>query len=150
MFERKPFILHVKLSSFGEIIFIGVHLKPENVYDEFRYLRTVIDELKTTSSIILLGDFNADCSYLNNAKKNELRKTYFNAFQWLIDDHTETNLSQSCSYDRIIVSSGTSQWKKINWKLKTNGTFPFVKKFKLTKQSALQISDHYPVEVDIY
>jgi deoxyribonuclease-1-like protein len=149
MFERQPFILHIKFSSFGQIIFVGVHLKPDNVYNEFRYLRTVIDELKTTSSIILLGDFNADCSYLNNAKKKEIRQTYFNEFQWLIDDKTETNLLQSCSYDRILVSSGGNQWKKINWKFKTNGTFPFDKKFKLTKQSALQISDHYPVEVDL-
>ena len=77
MFERKPFILHMKLSSFGQIVFIGVHLKPENVYNEFRYLRTVIDELKTTSSIVLLGDFNADCSYLNNAKEKRTTKKLF-------------------------------------------------------------------------
>ncbi|CAF2458095.1 unnamed protein product [Rotaria sp. Silwood2] len=150
MFERQPFILHIELSSFGKIIFIGAHLKPDSVYEEFRHLRTVIEQLKETSSIILLGDFNADCSYLNNAKKKEMRNTYFNEFQWLIDDRTETNLLESCSYDRIIVSSGINQWKKINWKPKTNGTFQFDKKFKLTKQLALQISDHYPVEVDIY
>ncbi|UJR23850.1 hypothetical protein I4U23_026825 [Adineta vaga] len=150
VFERAPFILHLKLASFGEMIFIGVHLKPENVYKEFCALRTVIDELKTTSSIVLFGDFNADCSYLNNAKKKELRRSYFNEFQWLIDDRTETNLVQSCSYDRILVSSGTGGWKKVNWKGKSNGTFAFDKKFKLTKESALQISDHYPVEVDIY
>ncbi|CAF1441078.1 unnamed protein product [Adineta steineri] len=151
MFERPPFILHIKLSSFGQIIFIGVHLKPDNVYNEFRFLRTVIDEFKEqSSSIILLGDFNADCSYLNNAKKKEIRTSYFNEFQWLIDDRTETNLLQSCSYDRILVSSGINHWKKVNWKAKTNGTFEFDKKFKLTKQLALQISDHYPIEVDIY
>ena len=149
-FERPPFILHIKLSSFGQIIFVGVHLKPENVYNEFRSLRTVIDEFKDKSSLILLGDFNADCSYLSNAKKKDLRKNYFEEFQWLIDDQTETNLLQSCSYDRIIVSSGLNQWKKINWKAKTNGTFPFDKKFHLDKQTALKISDHYPVEVEIY
>ncbi|CAF0764404.1 unnamed protein product [Rotaria sordida] len=150
MFERQPFILHIELSSFGKIIFIGTHLKPDSVYDEFRHLRTVIDQLKEKSSIILLGDFNADCSYLNNVKKKEMRNTYFSEFQWLIDDRTETNLLESCSYDRIIVSSGINQWKKVNWKPKTNGTFQFDKKFKLTKKLALQISDHYPVEVDIY
>jgi len=150
LFERSPFILHIKLLSFGEIIFLGVHLKPDNVYNEFRYLRTVINEFKEKSSIILFGDFNADCSYLNNAKKKEIKKSYFNEFQWLIDDRTETNLLQSCSYDRIIVSTGENQWKKINWKSKTNGTFAFDKIFHLTKQIALQISDHYPVEVEIY
>ncbi len=150
MFERPPFILHIKLSSFGQILFIGVHFKPENVYNEFRYLRTMINEFKEKSSLILLGDFNADCSYLNNAKKKDIRKNYFDEFQWLIDDRTETNLLQSCSYDRIIVSTGLNQWKKINWKANTNGTFAFDKKFHLTKQSALQISDHYPIEVEIY
>lgn len=148
-FERPPFILRIQLSS-GPITFIGAHLKPDSVYNEFRALRTVIDELKEKSSIILLGDFNADCSYLNNAKKKEIRNTYFKEFQWLIDDRTETNLLESCSYDRIIVSSGVNPWKKVNWKANTNGTFQFDKKFKLTKQSALHVSDHYPVEVDIY
>jgi deoxyribonuclease-1-like protein len=150
MFERSPFILQIKLSSFGQILFIGVHLKPENVYNEFRYLRTIIDEFKEKSSLILLGDFNADCSYLNNAKKKDLKTNYFEEFHWLIDDQTETNLLQTCSYDRILVSSGLNQWKKINWKTNTNGTFAFDKKFHLTKQSALKISDHYPVEVEIY
>jgi deoxyribonuclease-1-like protein len=150
MFERQPFILHIKLSSSEQVIFIGVHLKPTNVYNEFRYLRTVIDEIKEKCSIILFGDFNADCSYLNNAKKKEIQKSYFNEFQWLIDDRTETNLLESCSYDRILVSSGINKWKKVNWVSKTNGTFQFDKKFKLTKQVALQISDHYPVEVDLY
>lgn len=149
MFERQPFILHVESGSTGKITFIGAHLKPDSVYDEFRHLRTVIDELKEQSSIILMGDFNADCSYLSNAKKKELRKIYFNEFQWLIDDRTETNLLESCSYDRIIVSSGVNRWKKVSWKLNTNNTFPFDKNFKLTKQVALQISDHYPVEVDL-
>ncbi|CAF1112129.1 unnamed protein product [Adineta ricciae] len=150
VFERPPFILQIKLASFGPITFIGVHLKPDNVYEEFCALRTVVNELRTTSSVVLFGDFNADCAYLNNAKKKELRKSYFNEFQWLIDDRTETNLLQSCSYDRILVSEGTGPWKKVNWKAKTNGTFEFDKKFKLTKQLALQISDHFPVEVDIY
>ena len=151
IFERAPFLLHVKLPSFGTIIFIGVHLKPENVYEEFRALRTVIDQLKDEkSSIILLGDFNADCSYLNNVKKKELRNQYFQDFQWLIDDRTETNLLQSCSYDRILVSSGLNQRKKINSKPNTNRTYPFDRIFHLDKKQALQISDHYPVEVDIY
>lgn len=149
-FERPPFILHIKFSSFGPMIFVGVHLKPENVYNEFRALRTVIDQFKERSSLVLLGDFNADCSYLNNAKKKLLRENQFHGFQWLIDDRTETNLVQSCSYDRIIVSTGLNQWKKINWKPKTNGTFAFDQKFHLTKQNAQQISDHYPVEVEIY
>lgn len=149
-FERAPFILHIKLASFGEIIFIGVHLKPTNVYNEFLLLHQVINEFKKRTSMILLGDFNADCSYLNNQKKNDLKKNYFSDFQWLIDDHIETNLLQSCSYDRILVTSDENSGKKINWKPKTIGVFPFDKKFHLTKENALQVSDHYPVEVDIY
>lgn len=149
-FERPPFILHIKLSSFGPIILVGVHLKPENVEKEFRALRTVIDQFKDQSSVIVLGDFNADCSYLNNKKKNDLRQNVFQDFQWLIDDKTETNLLQSCSYDRILVSNGLSQRKKINWKANSNNTFPFDKTFHLTKEAAWNISDHYPVEVDIY
>ena len=149
LFERPPFILHVNVSSMGEIHFVGVHFKPENVFNEFRYLRTVIDELKSTSPLVLLGDFNADCSYLSNAKKKEVRTTLFNDFQWLIDDRTETNLRESCSYDRILISSGKDPKKRISWKAKSNRTFPFDKHFHLSKQMALQISDHYPVEVDL-
>lgn len=147
LFERSPFILHVKLSkrSSRPTIFIGVHLKPDAVYEEFRHLRTVIDELPPKSSVVLLGDFNADCSYLNNVKKKELRKSYFQDFHWLIDDRTETNLLESCSYDRILVSAGKTG---LTWKSNSNGTFPFDKHFRLSKEAALQVSDHYPVEVE--
>lgn len=145
-FERKPFILHLKVfPSKQTMIFIGVHLRPDHVFEEFRSLRTIVDQLKEKGSIVLLGDFNADCSYLNNAKKKQIRTTVFNDFIWLIDDRTETNLLESCSYDRILISSGTISWKK-----NSNGTYPFDKKFKLSKKAALQISDHYPVEVDLY
>lgn len=149
-FERSPYILHTKLShSTGSTIFVGVHLRPDNVYDEFRQLKTVIQEFKEGSSIVLLGDFNADCSYLNNAKKKELKTVHFNDFNWLIDDRTETNVLQSCSYDRILVSSGLGRWKKISWKEKSNNTFPFDKHLKLSKDEALQVSDHYPVEFEL-
>jgi deoxyribonuclease-1-like protein len=150
-FERAPFILHVKLfSSKKPMVFIGVHLKPDRVYEEFRCLRGVVDELQSTSSVMLLGDFNADCSYLNKAKRKELRDIHFNDFDWLIDDRTETNLVESCSYDRILISARGTSTKKVSWKMKSNRTFTFDKVLKLSKQSALKISDHYPVEVELY
>ena len=150
MFERQPFILHTKLFSYKEVIFVGVHLKPNKVYQKFRYLRTVVDQFKDNVGIVVLGDFNADCSYLSGRKKRKVRKYYFKEFQWLIADQTETNLLQSCAYDRILVSSGKSRWKKVNWKLKSNQTFLYDEKFKLDKELASKISDHYPVEAIIY
>jgi deoxyribonuclease-1-like protein len=66
-------------------------------------------------NVVLLGDFNGDCSY---ASYNELVQLPISTenFTWLIPDNADTTVGDSrCAYDRI-VSTGdldgrlTGQW----------------------------------------
>ena len=52
-----------------------------------------------TNSGVLLGDFNADCQYLSNARYSRLKLVTDSRFTWLIDEDTTTG-STVCAYDR--------------------------------------------------
>lgn len=52
--------------------------------------------------VMLLGDFNADCSYLTKKNREKLQLITDKNLHWLIADKTDTTVkaSTSCSYDR--------------------------------------------------
>lgn len=51
---------------------------------------------------MLLGDFNADCSYLPKKRRRDVRLITDSNLHWLIADDTDTTVRQStsCAYDR--------------------------------------------------
>ena len=51
---------------------------------------------------IMMGDFNADCSYIGQRTYNSLKITQQDGFQWLIDPTTKTNVLETCSYDKSV------------------------------------------------
>ena len=54
-----------------------------------------------TSNSIIMGDFNADCSYLSETKFNKLDLVKDQQFLWLIDGKQDTTTrDSSCAYDR--------------------------------------------------
>ena len=57
-----------------------------------------------TTNGVLLGDFNADCQYLSNARYNRLNLVTDPRFTWLIDEDTTTG-STVCAYDRLVYVS---------------------------------------------
>ena len=57
--------------------------------------------LLRTNNGILLGDFNADCQYLSNARYRQLRLVTDSRFTWLLDNDTTTG-NTVCAYDRLI------------------------------------------------
>ena len=64
------------------------------VYEE------AVDEF-LTFNIILLGDMNADCSYISNSVHSELNFTTDSRFLWLIDKLQDTTVADThCAYDR--------------------------------------------------
>ena len=64
----------------------------------------VNDAMETTvgsSNIMLMGDFNADCSYVSNSKKEQLVLRTKAKYHWLIGDDADTTTSATdCAYDR--------------------------------------------------
>lgn len=51
--------------------------------------------------IVLLGDFNAGCSYVTSSKWQQIRLFTDTSFQWLIPSDADTTVSDTnCPYDR--------------------------------------------------
>ena len=54
-----------------------------------------------TGNGIILGDLNADCSYLSRTRYNQLDLVLDTRFMWLIDSSVDTTTKSSdCAYDR--------------------------------------------------
>ena len=50
---------------------------------------------------MLMGDFNADCSYVTSSQWSSIRLRTSSTFQWLIPDSADTTAtSTNCAYDR--------------------------------------------------
>jgi deoxyribonuclease-1-like protein len=138
IFERPPFIAAFKFQN-NQIIFIQIHVKPDNAEKEIAALEEVISDLRMQypgeEDIIILGDLNADCTYYNNDKHDDLAD-----YNWIItDDMDTTTKSTNCAYDRIIVS------QKLNDNIKYSGVDRFDIIYTLNQTETQDVSDHYPV-----
>ncbi|XP_041836300.1 deoxyribonuclease gamma-like [Melanotaenia boesemani] len=149
-FAREPFILRFSCPTtvVKDLILIPVHTKPKDAQKELDELYDVVQHVRKkwkTDNIMLLGDFNADGRYLSQKKKESIR-IYSAAFHWLIDDDVDTTASNNNdnTYDRIVVYGDTMEEAIV---ARSANAFNFQKAFKLTDEEALNISDHYPVEV---
>lgn len=68
--------------------------------------------------MILLGDLNADCSYLKETDPISLKDP---AYIWLIGDDADTTVSQTdCAYDRFICKSPTMEDYSGKWGIVTD------------------------------
>jgi endonuclease/exonuclease/phosphatase family metal-dependent hydrolase len=122
-FQREPLIAHFMLLNLQgedtgtELTFINIHTKPTLAVEEMTALGEVVlwSQANRGDNVVLLGDFNGDCSY---ASYNELVQLPISTenFTWLIPDNADTTVGDSrCAYDRI-VSTGdldgrlTGQW----------------------------------------
>ena len=54
-----------------------------------------------SQDIVLLGDFNTGCSYVNGADWDKIRLFTDKSFHWLITNDADTTVSHTkCAYDR--------------------------------------------------
>ncbi|XP_022325780.2 deoxyribonuclease-1-like [Crassostrea virginica] len=152
VFERPPYC--VKFCSdvldFDEFGIIGLHAKPEDVFNELNALdkvyQTVSDRFGV-SNILIAGDLNADCSYISPSQLAALSIRRDPSYQWLINDHQDTTVSSSgCAYDRLIVKGDAWQKAIIPDSVKV---FYHDDEYQLSEELALDVSDHYVVEMQI-
>lgn len=145
-FERAPFAAKMKYKNFVFII-AGVHIDPDKVRDEIDNLNTVLKSIErkfVSDKILLVGDFNADCKYINpyNLKYSLLKRN--SDYKWYIESPTDTTVGNTvCSYDRIVAN------KSLDKKIKSAGVFHFDEEFGISQKDALKVSDHYPVEFSL-
>ncbi|XP_061187485.1 deoxyribonuclease-1-like [Saccostrea echinata] len=151
IFEREPYsalFLPVGRSAGDAFAVTGIHAKPADAVSEIGHLETVYYDVYNhwrTPNIMVMGDFNADCSY---ASEEELSSKAFYTdplFQWLIDWDVDTTTSTTdCAYDRIVVSGSRMVTSVIP---ATAEVYRFDQAFSLSYDRAYDLSDHYPVEV---
>lgn len=128
---------------------VPLHTTPKAVEQELNALYDVfLDASRRWQSqdVILLGDFNADCASLPKKRLGELVLRTQVGFQWLIGDEEDTTVRAStrCAYDRVLLHG--EQCRAL---LRSAAAFNFPSSFGLTEEEALNISDHYPVEVEL-
>ena len=145
-FQREPFIAKFILldangnSTGTDMVFVNIHTKPTLAVDEMNALGDVLSWAKSNYSddddYVILGDFNADCSYASYNELVELPISSSN-YTWLIPDNADTTVGDSrCAYDRIVSSSQLDGRLTGNW-----GVDELI--------SGPSISDHKPVWFDI-
>ncbi|XP_052026039.1 deoxyribonuclease-1-like 1 isoform X2 [Apodemus sylvaticus] len=151
IFAREPFVAQFTLPSkvLPSVVLVPLHTTPKDVEKELNALYHVfldVSQRWQNENVILLGDFNADCASLSKKRLNSLLLRTNAGFHWVIPDGEDTTVraSTNCTYDRIVMHGQGCQRL-----LKAAATFDFPKRFQLTEEEALRISDHYPVEVEL-
>ena len=144
LFHREPFIASFStVNGNFDFVLATIHTDPDEATEEIDSLPLVIDDAKDhfpgEFDIILLGDFNADCSYFDEDDMFcPLRE---DEFYWVIPNDMDTNVATtSCTYDRIVITEDAeSELTGLA------GVFRFDQVFDLTDTEAQDVSDHYPV-----
>ena len=147
LFHREPFVASFSMVN-GDFDFVlaAIHTDPDDATEEINSLPLVIEDAKDhfpgELDIILLGDFNADCSYFDENDMACLLRD--ESYAWMISNDIDTNVAtSSCTYDRIVITD------ELDFEsTKSAGVFRFDSVFSLTDADAKDVSDHYPVWID--
>ncbi|XP_007937766.1 deoxyribonuclease-1 [Orycteropus afer afer] len=151
-FAREPAI--VKFSSpfteVSEFAVVPLHAAPLDAVAEIDALYDVYLDVQKKwdmEDIMLMGDFNAGCSYVSPFHWASVRLHTSPAFEWLIPDTADTTVkSTHCPYDRIVVAGTVLQGAIVP---NSAVPFDFQTAYGLSDELAQAISDHYPVEVTL-
>ena len=100
-FERDPYLACFIKESFGFCL-ATIHTPPDSAPKEVAMLYLVAEQLNMLDEdYLILGDFNADCSYMNEAQVSILLTDHV----WIVPSSADTTVSQTdCAYDRIVAS----------------------------------------------
>ncbi|XP_029908186.1 deoxyribonuclease 1 like 4, tandem duplicate 1 [Myripristis murdjan] len=153
IFARDPYILRFTCLNtvLKDLVMIPVHTKPEDSEKELDELYDVFQHVKRkwkTDNMMILGDFNADGSYVSQRDMKDIRIRSDKNFHWLIGDDVDTTAStgNNHSYDRIVIYGEDMLQAVVPNSAKP---FNFQQAYGLTEEKALKVSDHYPVEVEL-
>ncbi|KAJ8036635.1 Deoxyribonuclease-1-like 2 [Holothuria leucospilota] len=145
-YERAPFNVHFKdLGDGKEFVLSGLHAKPDDAVAELDKMPDVYNYIISSlgvSDVLMLGDFNADCSYVGSNDWSSIALWTDQRFNWLIDNYADTTVSTTdCAYDRFVVAGNLNCYSA--------SVFRFDEELSLSTFDPKDVSDHYPVEVCI-
>ena len=144
-FQREPLVSQFELidltgNSTGlDFTLINIHTKPTEAVSEMEALQDVLNWSSDTfeeNDQIILGDFNADCSYASYQDLISLSISTAN-HTWIIPDDADTTVSDSrCAYDRVVTTGDLDERLTGAWGVDM-------------EISSSNVSDHRPVWFDI-
>eukprot|EP00069_Balaena_mysticetus_P012696 bmy_21789T0 len=151
LFAREPFVCRFSLPSkvLPSLVLVPLHTTPKAVETELNALYHVFLDASQrwqSEDVILLGDFNADCASLTKKHLDGLVLRTQAGFHWAVADGVDTTVRASthCTYDRIVLHG-----ERLQSLLRGTAAFDFPRSFGLSEEEALNVSDHFPVEVEL-
>lgn len=143
-FEREPLIAKFRSGNFDFTIVV-CHIKPTDAEAELEALRKVAAELLRVDpeedDILLMGDFNADGTYLASGKLPGIFRPP--TFAIVIPDDAVTTTITENAYDRVILRHETAGHE---YKDRSASVYRFDTELNISSQSAVEaVSDHFPV-----
>ncbi|KAI6647680.1 Deoxyribonuclease-1-like 2 [Oopsacas minuta] len=139
-----------KCSNCNSFWLQATHTAPENTFNEIQdlYLFTFRSDYLSfgTTDGIILGNLNADCSYLSD---EDFQKLSFNtdpAFSFGLKkgaNSTSVYRNISCTYDNLIL------YKSIALEVTDIHVYNFSLALGKDSSQSLAISEHYPIEMKI-
>lgn len=151
-FEREPYIVLFESSTtkLKRFALAGLHIAPSEAVKELQALEGVFADIKARfdiNDIMVMGDFNAGCSYVPKYKWDTIPIKNNPLYTWWIGDDADTTVSNSdCPYDRF-VSTGEGFRSTV-----INGSaivFRFDSVFQLDQSFSKNVSDHYPIDLTL-
>ncbi|XP_078666391.1 deoxyribonuclease-1-like [Branchiostoma floridae x Branchiostoma belcheri] len=150
IFAREPYIVRFMSGNTvaDDFVLVPLHAVPDDAVVENNALYTVYQDVVSrwgVQNVIILGDLNADCSYVGTNDWSSIRIWTESRFDWLIGNEADTTVkSTHCAYDRLVVAGSELQATVLR-----SGVFNFKAEYSLTQSEAEAVSDHWPVEMDI-
>ncbi|MBT04255.1 MAG: hypothetical protein CMA92_00585 [Euryarchaeota archaeon] len=148
LFQKEPYIGSFEMlnesgnNSGFNFTLINIHTKPAIAMEEINALHTVVQDYQQQNpnepDIVVLGDYNADCSYASSEElwQSPMRNSNYT---WLVPDSADTTVASSeCAYDRIVTTGDLSGRLVGSWGI------------DYTSFNSSNVSDHYPVWFDLY
>ncbi|XP_033102319.1 deoxyribonuclease-1-like [Anneissia japonica] len=152
LYEREPFIVRFQSNAtlVKDFVIVGIHTKPMEAVSEIDSLVEVYDDILNrwnTDNVLFAGDMNADCSYVPVSRWPTIRLRTDDRFKWLIDDGVDTTTSNTvCAYDRFVAAGDELDNGIRNGSVKV---FDFDEVYGLSDDLMMDVSDHFPIELEL-
>uniref|UniRef100_A0A8C8RZQ4 Deoxyribonuclease n=1 Tax=Pelusios castaneus TaxID=367368 RepID=A0A8C8RZQ4_9SAUR len=149
--NQVPSLTASPLPAIKDFVLLSHHASPRNAVHEIDRLYGLCRELTQrwgTQNVMVLGDLNAGGAYVPPSAWGSIRLRWEPSFHWLIGDTANTTVRARthCAYDRIVVQGDEMLGAVVPGSAKP---YNFARSLGLSEEEALQVSDHYPVEVNL-
>jgi deoxyribonuclease-1-like protein len=132
LLHREPFVCDCRSENFDYYL-VNIHTDPDEVKEEINVMDDILYMLRDYEpDTIILGDLNASPDEFDELSMIE------DVF-WVVDSEIMTNTRETKNYDNLVfIKSNLSEFKY-------GGVFNYKDYYGIDDETALRISDHFPV-----